>query len=250
VMSRIRTVKPGYYTDGTLGRLGHITRDFYRSSWTFFCDQAHHPLDPQELSVKVYPYDSDMNHKRVADMIFRLAIAGRYTVYEHGGKHWLYITNWHHQRIDKPTTCRCPAPKDGTVITDPFKIKAAINQAMGATFPTPTAKEIPENKRPDRKTAARVLEYLNDQCKRNFSIDSPTNQGVIIHLIKVGHKEKDFMSVIDFKKKEFGSRKEMRGYLRPSTLFKKDKFPTYLEQAKEDLTRPTAADEAEALLDE
>ena len=107
--ARIRSVKPEFYNDGNMGRLGHVVRDFFRSTWTYFCDYGHHPLDPDELSVKVYPYDNDMDGKKVAEIIRNLVTAGRYTLYEADGSYYLYIPTWlKHQKIQHKTLCNHP----------------------------------------------------------------------------------------------------------------------------------------------
>jgi len=252
--ARIRTVKPEFYNDGKLGRLGHTTRDFFRSSWTFCCDQGHHPLDPDELSIKVYPYDNEMDGKKVAGMIHDLVTARRYVLYEAGGSHYLYIPTWlRHQKINRPTECNHPEPSQSNIITDTKDIKAALDKSLVvkpvASTPRP-AKIQPRNEHKDRESAQRILEYLNDKCGRGFSVTSETNTGLVTYHLAKGYTEEDFCLVVDVKKAEFLKKKGMKDYLRPSTLFGKENFPIYVEQARETGERPTAADEAARLLED
>ncbi len=117
-MARIRTCKPEFYVDSTLGELGHVVRDFYRSTWNFFDDYGRAPLDPKSLAVSIYPYEKRMGPKKVSDMILELIQVGRFILYEIDGRHFLQIPNWHHQRIDRPSTERIKHPDNGNIIND------------------------------------------------------------------------------------------------------------------------------------
>ena len=48
-----------------------------------------------------------------------------------------------------------------------------------------------------------------------------------------GKSVEDLLAIIRFKVEEWGADEKMRKYLRPETLFAKDHFETYLEEARE-----------------
>ncbi|KKN79628.1 hypothetical protein LCGC14_0338320 [marine sediment metagenome] len=132
-MARIRTCKPEFYVDSTLGELGHVVRDFYRSTWNFFDDYGRFPLDPKSLAVSIYPYEKRMGPKRVAEMIMVLIDAGRFILYEVDGRHFLQVPNWHHQKIDRPSAERIPPPSDDNTINDMEDIRRTLDECSTTT---------------------------------------------------------------------------------------------------------------------
>ena len=87
------------------------------------------------------------------------------------------------------------------------------------------------------KAATQILEYLNSKAETSFSTKQGTNLDLIISRMQEGYTTSDFKYVIDFKVKDWkGS--DFQKYLRPITLFKKDKFENYLNSSNND-TKPT-----------
>jgi len=89
------------------------------------------------------------------------------------------------------------------------------------------------------KTAKQILDYLNSQAETTYSTKTGSNLDLVISRLNEGYTISDFKYVIDFKIKDWkGS--DFQKYLRPITLFKKDKFENYLNSTIND-TKPTTS---------
>ena len=74
--------------------------------------------------------------------------------------------------------------------------------------------------------ARRVLEFLNERATRAYK---PTlvNLEFIVARLKEGYTETQCRQVVVRKAREWGSDEKMAGYLRPATLFNREKFNQY-----------------------
>lgn len=76
---------------------------------------------------------------------------------------------------------------------------------------------------------ARIINYLNNRCGVAFKVTNTETIKFIQERLDEGFAEEDFYTVIDKKANEWiGTKWEQ--YLRPCTLFRKDKFENYLNQ--------------------
>jgi uncharacterized phage protein (TIGR02220 family) len=83
------------------------------------------------------------------------------------------------------------------------------------------------------KTAQQILDYLNTKAETTYSTKTGSNLDLVISRLNEGYTISDFKYVIDFKVKDWkGS--DFQKYLRPITLFKKDKFENYLNSTIND----------------
>lgn len=117
-MARIRTVKPEFWTDGTIIGLPFEVRLFYIGMWNHACDRGHLSDDPLGLKLKILPADPVDG----ADMLEQLVTAGRVTrVALPDGRRYLAIPRFtDHQRVDTRWNSRCPvcAHSDSTNLTE------------------------------------------------------------------------------------------------------------------------------------
>lgn len=105
-MARIRSVKPEFWTDGTIVQLSPWARLLYIGSWNFACDHGHLPDDPTGLKLKILPADP----VEAAELIDELVKAGRMvrrvTV---DGRRFLHIPRLpDHQKVDARWQSKCP----------------------------------------------------------------------------------------------------------------------------------------------
>lgn len=115
-MARIRSVKPGFFKSEDVSALSFRARLTWVGLWTQ-CDDAGRTKDNVKLiKADVWPLD-DVSLRDVEDDLVELAAHGRIVRYEADGKQYLQITNWHHQRIQKPTPSVIPPPT-GTTPSD------------------------------------------------------------------------------------------------------------------------------------
>lgn len=73
-MPRIRSLKPGFWTDSKMVRLSPYARLFYMGTWNFaLCEKGHLPDDTFELKLQILPADN----VDVDDLLGELIGAGR-----------------------------------------------------------------------------------------------------------------------------------------------------------------------------
>lgn len=105
-MARIRTIKPEFWTDGTIIRLPYEVRLFFIGLWNFACDRGHVEDDSFGLKLKILPADPVDGD----ELVQRLVDAGRIERVVAGGKQYLFIPSFtDHQRLDTRWKSRCLA---------------------------------------------------------------------------------------------------------------------------------------------
>lgn len=101
----------------------------------------------------------------------------------------------------------------------------------------------------ERAAAVRIVSYLNERARRNFSVGdkmSKTYLNVIIARLRDGITEEQMRMVVDNRCSAWLGDATMSEYLRPNTLFTPKNFANYLESA----TRSGIGVPVESLLDE
>lgn len=107
-MSRIRTIKPDFWTDGRIVRLSPFARLLYIGCWNFtLCDTGHLADDPFKLKLQVLPMD-DVD---IDALLAELIDSGRLVrVADQDGRTYLHVKRFgDHQKIDPRWKTRCPA---------------------------------------------------------------------------------------------------------------------------------------------
>lgn len=110
-MSRIRTVKPEFWSSEQVVSCSRDARLLFIGLWNFCDDAGIHPSSFLRLKMEVFPGD-DCSTEDIARWIAELIAVGllrEYTVDER--TYWI-VTGWKHQKIDKPTY-RHPQPQSG-----------------------------------------------------------------------------------------------------------------------------------------
>jgi len=83
-------------------------------------------------------------------------------------------------------------------------------------------------------TVHEVILHLNKRLKTDYRTDSIKTLRLVRGRYNEGYRLEDFIKVIDTKVREWKNKKDMKIYLRPSTLFCRGHFEEYLQQAKMD----------------
>lgn len=81
----------------------------------------------------------------------------------------------------------------------------------------------------EEETAIRVLEFLNQHTSSHFRAVTP-NVKFVVDRLREGYVEDDLRAVIIKKTAEWKDDADMCKYLRPSTLFNREKFSQYVGQ--------------------
>lgn len=110
-MSRIRTIKPGFFRSLTIASLPVSTRLTFIGLWTYVDDEGRGVDDPRLIKAELWPLDDTYTAKKVDRDLDQLAAAGRVERYAVDGRRYLRITTWaEHQRINRPQPSTLPTP--------------------------------------------------------------------------------------------------------------------------------------------
>lgn len=108
-MARIRSIKPSFFQSDDVSALPLRARLTWIGLWTH-CDDAGRAKDHLRLiKAAIWPLDN-VSLADIEEDLSTLARHGRIVRYEVDGQRFLAVTNWSHQRIDKPTPSRLPGP--------------------------------------------------------------------------------------------------------------------------------------------
>ena len=108
-MSRIRSIKPEFWTSEQVLECSTNARLLFLGLWNFCDDFGRHPHSAKQCKAEVFPAD-DFTEKDILGMLAELSGNGLITVYATDGKEYFYVTGWKHQRIDKPQPAKYPDP--------------------------------------------------------------------------------------------------------------------------------------------
>ena len=113
-MARIRSIKPEFWSSEQVMECSTNARLLFIGLWNFCDDAGRHPCAPKQIKALVFPGD-DLTSDDVMRMLNELASNGLIELYDVGGKGFLQVTGWHHQKIDKPQAPRFPGRNSDTV---------------------------------------------------------------------------------------------------------------------------------------
>ena len=114
-MARIRTIKPDFWTSEQIVDCSMTARLLFIGIWNFSDDGGNIQYSPKQIKMQVFPGD-DFTTKQAGDLIQELIDNKLLIAYEAGGKKYLHVTGWQHQKIDKPTY-KYPKFDDNSTIT-------------------------------------------------------------------------------------------------------------------------------------
>lgn len=129
-MSRIRTVKPEFWTSEQILNLSLNARLFFIGMWNFCDDRGIHPASLRTIKANVFPADDI----EVGPLINELLKENLIEAYSVDTKDYWRVTGWKHQKIDKPTY-KHPLP-DGEVNrkNDPSHAARSNTDVIHANF--------------------------------------------------------------------------------------------------------------------
>lgn len=106
-MARIRTIKPDFWSDGTMVGLSSWARLFYIGTWNFsLCDRGHLPDDALGLKLKILPADQIDADALLGELLKAGRLIRRRTT---DGRSYLFNPRLvDHQKTDARWNSRCP----------------------------------------------------------------------------------------------------------------------------------------------
>lgn len=112
-MARIRTIKPEFFTSLTIADLTPEQRLTFIGLWTHVDDEGRCVDDPRLIKAAVWPLD-DRTAADIEIDLKALSESSLITRYVLNRKRYLAVTGWsEHQRINRPTPSKLPAPEQG-----------------------------------------------------------------------------------------------------------------------------------------
>jgi len=122
-MARIRTIKPEFFTSETMGKCSLRARLLFIGLWTQ-CDDEGRMIDNARILVgQLFPLDDDVDAKAVEADLRELASMKLIVRYEVEGRNYLAVSSFdEHQRVNRPTPSKLPAPPSDGGFTDPSGI--------------------------------------------------------------------------------------------------------------------------------
>lgn len=113
---RIRTIKPECWQDEAVGSLSHMERLLWIGLITMADDEGRLRAPVTAINGHVFPWD-DLANTRVKKALDAIEAAGLIVQYEHDGKPYAAFPKWgDHQKIDRATSSKLPAPGRGNVV--------------------------------------------------------------------------------------------------------------------------------------
>lgn len=111
-MPRIRTIKPEFFTSLTIASLPLEARLTFIGLWTHVDDEGRCVDDTRLIRAAVWPLDERLSSDIETDLK-RLTESSLIVRYEVDGRRYLAVQGWReHQKINRPTLSKLPAPPD------------------------------------------------------------------------------------------------------------------------------------------
>lgn len=131
-MARIRTVKPEFWTDESIGECSPSARLLFLGALNFSDDHGGLDRSAKQLKAQVFPYDA----LDCEPLIQELLTHGLWVEYESSGKKYLHIKGFReHQKIDKPSANRVP------LYDDSLSIPRALSEPSPSPRPSSLGRE-------------------------------------------------------------------------------------------------------------
>lgn len=149
-MARIRTIKPEYFTSLTIADLSLHARLTFIGLWTHVDDAGRCVDDSRLIKAAVWPLDDRVSADVERDLheLTEASLIVRYTVDE---RSYIAVRTWdEHQRINRPTPSKLPAPPPTPPNGPPPGRKATSEADQPAETEAPPASE------PDRSENSRT----------------------------------------------------------------------------------------------
>jgi hypothetical protein len=120
-VSRIRSIKPDFWTSADVMALSRDARLLFIGIWNFADDFGRFKWSPETIRVQVFPGDKDVTEEMVAAWMSQMVESGllfRYVnppedsrgLQRTREESFGCVTGWHHQRVSHPAKSKLPDP--------------------------------------------------------------------------------------------------------------------------------------------
>lgn len=130
-MARIRSIKPDFWTSEQVMECSPNARLLFIGMWNFADDHGRLPNAPKTLKAQIFPAD-EITAENVRRMVDELSSNDLVRSYSIDGKEFLYITGWHHQKIDRRQAAKYPDPPRDVVERSPNDLRTVSTDLRGS----------------------------------------------------------------------------------------------------------------------
>ena len=170
-MSRIRTIKPTFWSSGQVLECSPITRLLFVGLWNFCDASGRRTFSEKQIKAQIFPSD-DFTVEQITSMLWELSGNGLIVVYRNGNNMLLEVTGWKHQKIDNETSSKLPGPLDDNseiiqraVHEDSPKDLGLRNKDLGKDLGFGLVARAPARERPDQ--TKKILNSILENEKPN-----------------------------------------------------------------------------------
>lgn len=192
-MARIRTIKPDFWTDETLGECSPTTRLLFIGIWSHADDHGNLERSSKQLRAQVFPYDTLECEPLVQELISR----GLLIEYERQGKNYLHVPGFaEHQKIEKKSLPKFP-PYDDSVSSRgalPEPSPWSSGSSLGREGNTDRADVgSPDEEQPSKSGSPVFAELKNLYPKRSGSHRWQDAESAFKARIREGHQPEEIL---------------------------------------------------------
>jgi hypothetical protein len=128
-MSRIRSIKPDFWSSEQVLELTRDARLLFIGLWNFCDDAGRFRWSARTVKAQVFPGDDDVSAHDVEQWLSRIAHCGLIERYVIDGQAYGYVTGWAHQKINRAQDPKYPEPpkKTGSPTIHPPFTESAVN---------------------------------------------------------------------------------------------------------------------------
>jgi uncharacterized phage protein (TIGR02220 family) len=264
---RIRTIKPEFFRHAELYDLEHASRLPIRLAFAGLwcaCDRrGRFKWRPRELKIQILPYD-DCDFSRVLDALTTRGFVVPYACPTRDDAcsdasfepqfGWIPSFERHQVINNREKESELPDPCDATTSTRAPRVPHACPTPLNLDQEEGKGKEgkgTRKGKEQGSEVAVRVLGFLNSKTGSQFRAVETHLKAIDARLSELGVDEAGILKMITRQVLLWKDNPKMSEFLRPQTLFGKEKFQSYYDQRELPVTsstpngshRPTVADE-------
>jgi uncharacterized phage protein (TIGR02220 family) len=233
-MSRIRSIKPEFWTDDAFADLTDAHQLLYIGLWQFADDSWRFEWRPRRIKAFVFPFRPDYD---IDAMLDALLAAEKLIRYEVDGHEYGFLPGCaDHQVVNRPTASKLPPPP--AAMRDSVTAHGGLTEDSSSRAPGTEGTEGTEgsntmsgNGKPDAATIAKIVSRLNERAGTSFRAETKQTKALIRARFADGFTADDFQTVIDSRCALWRGDAKMAEFLRPATLFG-TKFECYLNHTK------------------
>ena len=108
-MSRIRTIKPEFWSDEKISEVSRDARLLFIGIWNYADDYGNIERSSKQMKARIFPYDSDIDCEALLNELIDKHLVIQYSAEENN---YVHVRGFNkHQKIDKPSKARFPYPQ-------------------------------------------------------------------------------------------------------------------------------------------